>query len=180
MTDWMLKDLKIKNNQGGGNYMKDILKKANNFPYACQKIPDKAWDSLDFDEQITYCSYCKLMCPYGRKLVQYNKKPEKDDVYAVDDILHQSKKATDKVKSEIGATDKVRPKFIVDFDGEEFEKHCRAYVDYYRDEITKFAKEIYYLNEDPKARKKHARMLFSLLHLGFSSYLQARKDKEKE
>jgi len=134
--------------------MKDILKSANRFPYACQRIPDKEWDSLDFDGQIAYCYYCKLMCPYGRKLVQYKQKPE------------------------IGATSIVRPKFIVDFDGEEFENHCREYVDYYRDEITEFAKEIYYLNEDPKARKKHACMLFSLLHVGFSTYLQARTEKE--
>ena len=158
--------------------MKDIIKIANRFPYACQNIPDKEWDSLDFDGQIGYCYYCKLMCPYGRKLVQYNKKPEKDDVDAIDDILHQSRKASDKLKTEIGATDTVRPKFIDDFDREDFENHCRAYVDYYRDEITEFAKEIYYLNEDPKARIKHACMLFSLLHVGFSTYLQARTEKK--
>ena len=158
--------------------MKDILKSANTFPYACQRVPDKEWDSLDFDGQIAYCYYCKLMCPYGRKLVQYSKKPEKNDVDAIDNISHQSKKESDRLKTEIGATDIVRPKFIVDFDGEEFENHCRAYINYYRDEITEFAKEIYYLNEDPKARIKHARMLFSLLHVGFSTYLQAKKDKE--
>ena len=179
MNDWMLKDLKVKNNQGGRKYMKDVIKRANRFPYACQRIPDEEWNTLDFDGQIAYCYYCKLMCPYGRKLVQYNKKPEKGDVDAISDILHQSSKASDKLKTEIVATDIVRPKFIADFDGEEFENHCRAYIDYYRDEITEFAKEIYYLNEDPKARIKHASILFSLLHVGFSAYLQARRDNEK-
>ena len=119
------------------------------------------------------------MCLYGRKLVQYNKKPKKDGGDAIDDILNQSRKASDNLKTEIGATDTVRPKFIFDFDGEEFKKHCRDYIDHYRVEITEFANEIYYLNEDPKARKKHARMLFSLLHVGFSTSLQARRDKEK-
>ncbi|MHA1321078.1 MAG: hypothetical protein ACTSQ1_14895, partial [Promethearchaeota archaeon] len=139
------------------------------FPYACQKVPDTEWDALGFEGQIAYCYYCKLMCPYGRKLVQYSKIPEKDDVDAIDDISHQSRKASDKLKIEIGTiTDKVRPKFIIDYDGEEFKKHCEEYVDYYRDEITEFAKEIYYLNEDPKARIKHASILFSLLHVGFS------------
>lgn len=159
--------------------MRDIIKNANRFPYICQNIPDKEWNSLNFDGQIVYCSYCNLMYRYGRRLVQNSKKPEKYDVDAIVDILHQSSKASDKLKTEIVATDIVRPKFIADFDGEEFENHCRAYIDYYRDEITEFAKEIYYLNEDPKARIKHASILFSLLHLGFSAYLQARRDNEK-
>lgn len=159
--------------------MKDILNTGNSFPYACQKVPDKEWNSLNFDGQIVYCSYCNLMCRYGRGLVQNSKKPERGDVDAISDILHQSSKASDKLKTEIVATDIVRPKFIADFDGEEFENHCRAYIDYYRDEITEFAKEIYYLNEDPKARIKHASILFSLLHVGFSAYLQARRDNEK-
>ena len=158
--------------------MREVPNIAKIFPYACQKIPDDGWDSLDFDGQIAYCYYCKLMCPYGRELVQYNKKSEEDDVDATDDILHQSRKTSDNLKTEIGATDTVRPKFIVDFDGEEFENHCREYIEHYRDEITEFAKEIYYLNEDPKARKTHARMLFSLLHVGFSTYLHTRRDKE--
>ena len=160
--------------------MREVPKSVKIFPYACQKIPDEGWDSLDFDGQIAYCHYCKLMCPYGRKLIQYNKKPEKDDVDVKDNNFHQSKKASDKLKPEIGATGTIRPKFFLDFDGDDFENHCREYVDYYRDEITEFAKEICNLNEDPKARKEHARMLFSLLHVGFSTYLQTRKDKEKE
>ena len=72
----------------------------------------------------------------------------------------------------------MRPNFFDDPESEEFKKHCRAFIDYYRDEITEFADEIYYLNGDPKARKKHARMLFSLLHVGFWTYLQAKKDKD--
>ena len=52
-------------------------------------------------------------------------------------------------------------------------------MDYYRDEISEFANNIYFLNEDPKARKEHARTIFSLLHVGFTTYLKARKEKEQ-
>ena len=37
--------------------MKDIIKSAKRFLYACQMVPDKEWDSLDFDGQIGYCYY---------------------------------------------------------------------------------------------------------------------------
>jgi len=93
-------------------------------------------------------------------------------------MLNESRKAFEKLEIEIEATNVENPKFFDDFDSEEFEIHSREYVDYYKDEIAEFAKEIYYLNEDPKARKKYFRMLFCLLHVGFSTYLQARKDKE--
>ena len=94
-------------------------------------------------------------------------------------MLNESKKAFEKLEIEIEAAYIENPKFFDDFDSEEFEIHSRAYVDYYKDEIAEFAKEIYSLNNDPMARKKHARMLFCLLHLGFSTYIQARRDKEK-
>ncbi len=94
-------------------------------------------------------------------------------------MLIESRKAFEKLEIEIEATNVENPKFFDDFDSEEFEIHSREYVDYYKDEIAEFAKEIYYLNEDPMARKRHASILFSLLHVGFSTYLQARKGKEK-
>ena len=94
-------------------------------------------------------------------------------------MLNESRKAFEKLEIEIDATNVENPKFFDDFDSEAFEIHSREYVDYYKDEIAEFAKEIYYLNEDPKVRKKHARTLFSLLHVGFSTYLQARQDKKK-
>ena len=94
-------------------------------------------------------------------------------------MLNESRNAFEKLEIEIEATDIDDPKFFDDFDSEEFEIHSREYVDYYKDEISEFAKEIYFLNNYPMARKRHARMLFCLLHVGFSTYLQARKDKEK-
>ena len=94
-------------------------------------------------------------------------------------ILTESKKAFENLKIEIKATGIENPKFFDDFDSEEFEIHSREYIDYYKEEISEFAIEIYHLNEDPKARIKYARILFSLLHVGFSTYLQAREDKEK-
>ena len=94
-------------------------------------------------------------------------------------MLNESRKAFEKLEIEIEATNVENPKIFDDFDSEEIEIHSRAYVDYYKDEIAEFAKEIYFLNENHVTRKRHARMLFCLLHVGFSTYLQARKDKEK-
>ena len=94
-------------------------------------------------------------------------------------MLDESKKTFKKLKIEIEATGIENPKFFDDFDSEEFEFRSREYVDFYKDEISEFADEIYSLNEDPEARKKHARMLFCLLHVSFSTYLQARRDNEK-
>ena len=98
----------------------------------------------------------------------------------MDIISHQSKEAVDKLRTQIGATNVEIPVSFDDLDSIEFENHCNEYVDYYRDEISEFANNIYFLNEDPKARKEHARTIFSLLHVGFSPYLKARRDKEKE
>jgi len=94
-------------------------------------------------------------------------------------ILNEAKKAFEKLEIEIESPGIENPKFFDDFDSEEFEFRSREYIDYYKHEISEFANEIYSLNEDPKARKKHARILFCLLHVGFSTYLQSRKDKEK-
>jgi len=94
-------------------------------------------------------------------------------------ILNESEKASDKPKTEMGTANIETPIIFDDFDSEEFDNYCRAYIDHYHDEITEFANEIYFLNENPKARIKHARILFSLLHVGFSTYLQARREKEK-
>lgn len=93
-------------------------------------------------------------------------------------MLNESRNAFEKLKIEIEKTNIENPKFFDDFDSEEFEIYSREYIEYYKDEIAKFANEIYFLNEDPKARKKYARMLFCLLHVGFSTY-QARREKEK-
>jgi len=77
-------------------------------------------------------------------------------------ILNEAKKAFKKLEIEIDAPDIENPKFFDDFDSEEFEFRSREYIDSYKHEISEFANEIYSLNEDPKARKKHARILFFL------------------
>ena len=92
-------------------------------------------------------------------------------------ILTEAKKAFEKLTIEIEAPGIENPKFFDDFDSKEFEFRSREYVDSYKEEISEFANEIYSLNEDPKARKKYARILFSLLHVGFSIYLLARREK---
>ena len=94
-------------------------------------------------------------------------------------MLNESRKAFEKLGIEIEAINVENPKFFDDFDSEEFEIHSREYVDYYKDEIAEFAKEIYFLNKNPETRVKHARTIFSLLHVGFNTYLKARKEKEQ-
>jgi len=94
-------------------------------------------------------------------------------------ISHQSKEAVDKLQTQIGTANIETPLSFDDLDSVEFENHCIEYIDYYRDEISEFANNIFFLNKDPKARKEHARTIFSLLHAGFSTYIKARRDKEK-
>ncbi len=94
-------------------------------------------------------------------------------------ILNEAKKAFEKLEFEIEAPGIENPKFFDDFDSKEFEFRSREYVDAYKDEISEFANEIYSLNEDPKARKNNARILFCLLYMGFSTYIQSREGKEK-
>lgn len=45
-------------------------------------------------------------------------------------------------KIEIGTTNIKKPIIFDDMESKEFKKHCREYIDYYRDEINEFASEI--------------------------------------
>ncbi len=125
-------------------------------------------------------SFSTYLQPREDKEKAILEKPDAMDKLSNMNILsHQSKKTVDNLKTQIGATNLEIPMSFDDLDSVEFENHCIEYVDYYRDEISEFANNIYFLNKDPKARKEHARTIFSLLHVGFNTYLKARKEKEQ-
>ena len=126
--------------------------------------------------------FCLLHVGFSAYLQTRNDKEqaEKEEIETIDNILHQSKKTVYKLKNQKGTTHIDIPTSFDDLDSVEFENHCIEYIDYYRDEISEFANNILFLNKDPKARKEHARTIFSLLHVGFSPYLKARRDKIKK